>query len=120
MTEKRKWRGIQTNFSLFQGEIVDDPILHNGYAFLTLRTIAVQRDANGQIVEVDQDIPLMAEPNSPNVTVIEKYVKARRKLQVWCYYKSWENQGKQHAFVIKNINLGDKPYEGASEIPPLP
>ena len=122
MAEK-KWKGITNNFALFQGEIVADPVFNGDYAFMTLRTIVVQRDANGQIVEVDQDIPLMIEPGSPNLKVVRDYVKAQRKLQAWCHYKSWESGGApQHAFVVRKLDLGDKPYEGppAESTPPLP
>jgi len=124
MAEKRVWRGIQSNFALFQGKIIADPVFNGGFAFLTLRTVVIQRDKNGQTVEVDQEIPLMVEPGSPQMRVIEGYIKKDRKLQAWCSYKSWEieNHGKQHAFVIKQIDLGDKPFEGSStnSVPPLP
>jgi hypothetical protein len=115
MPDKRAWRGIQSNFALFQGEIVSNPIFVNDYGFVTLRTVVVQRDTNGQLVEVDQDIPLMTEPGSPNLKVLRDYVKVGRKLQAWCHYKSWEIDGStQHAFVVRKIDLGDKPYENHS------
>lgn len=112
MAEKKVWRGIQSNFALFQGEIIADPIFNGDYAFLTLRTVITQRDANGQFVEVDQDIPLMVEPNGPT-NVAQNFIRAGRKLQAWCYYKSWKVQNNlQHAFVVRRFDLGDKPYEG--------
>ena len=96
------WKGIQTNHALFQGEVIGNPVIQDGYAFLTLRTVVVQRDANGQYSDLDQDIPLMAEPGSPNVAVVEGYVQDGRKLQVWCQYKSWVlNETQHHAFVFK-------------------
>lgn len=119
----RKWRGITNNFALFQGEIIADPAFNADYCFMTLRTIVVQRDANGQIVEVDQDIPLMIEPGSPNLKVAREYIKTGRKLQAWCHYKSWDAGGSlQHAFVVRKLDLGDKPYEGppVDQTPPLP
>jgi hypothetical protein len=119
MAGKKVWRGIQNNFALFQGEVVSDPIFYNDYAFLTLRTIVVQRDTNGQIVEVDQDIPLAAEPGSPNIKVLREYVKAGRRLQVWCHYRSWELDGEmRHAFIIRKIDLGEKSFEAQSSTPP--
>jgi hypothetical protein len=120
--EKKVWRGIQNNFCLFQGEITADPQFNGDYAFLNLRTIIIQRDANGQIVEVDQDIPLMVEPGGP-LRVVRDYIKQGRKLQAWCHYKSWESdQGTHHMFVARKFDLGDKPYEGspAENTPPLP
>lgn len=112
MSAKKKWKGITTNFCIFQGEVISDPSKVGDYWFLTLRTTIVQTDANGQIVEVDQDVPLMVEPGSQNINVVNNYVKEGRKLQAWCHYKSWLIDGVlQHAFVIRKIDLGDKPYE---------
>jgi len=122
MTEK-KWKGITNNFALFQGEIIADPQFNGDYGFMTLRTIILQRDANGQFVEVNQDIPIMIEPGSPNLKVARDYIKTGRKLQAWAHYKSWETDGvTQHAFVVRRIDLGDKPYEGppSGSTPPLP
>jgi hypothetical protein len=122
MNETRTWKGIQANFALFQGEIISDPIFNGDYAFLTLRTSILQRDANSQIVELDQEIPLMVEPGGP-INVVKNHIKTGRKLMAWCAYKSWEAQGaKQHSFVVKRFDLGDKPYEGpiSSGTPPLP
>jgi hypothetical protein len=114
MAEKKVWRGIQSNFSLFQGEIVSDPVFNGDYAFLNLRTVVVQHDTNGQFTELDQDIPLMVEPGGP-INVAKNHIKAGRKLQAWCHYKSWEAQGnKHHAFVVRKFDLGDKPYDGPS------
>jgi hypothetical protein len=124
MTEKKTWKGIQVNHFQVQGEIIADPIFNGDYAFMTIRTMIVQRDANGQIVELDQDIPLMVEPGSPNFKVVQSFVKTGRKLMAWCQYKSWDGgeSGQQHAFVVRKLDLGDKPYEGppAESTPPLP
>lgn len=120
MSEKKSWRGIQSNFALFQGEIISDPVFSEEYGFLTLRTTNVQRDQNGQIVEVDQEVPLMVEPGGP-INVVKNHIKTGRKLQAWCAYKSWVSQGAtQHAFVVKKFDLGDRPYEGppAGSAPP--
>lgn len=122
MAEKKTWRGIQVNFATFQGEITSEPIFNGEYAFLTLRTMNLQRDTNGQIVELDQDVPLMVEPGGP-LNVVKNHIKTGRKLMAWCSYKSWEANGtKHHAFVVKRFDLGDKPYEGptSGSTPPLP
>jgi len=124
MAEKKVWKGIQVNHFQVQGEIVSDPVFNGDYAFMTIRTMVVQRDANGQIVELDQDIPLMVEPGSPNLKVVQNFVKTGRKLMAWCHYKSWDGgeSGMQHAFVVRKLDLGDKPYEGPATdgTPPLP
>lgn len=126
MTEdrKRKWKGIEINFSQFQGEVVDDPIFNGDFAFLTLRTKLTERDVNGQWTSMPQDIPLMVEPSGP-VNTVRNHIKAERKLMAWCYYKTWTtDQGLQHQFVVTRFDLGDKPYEGeqksSDKLPPLP
>lgn len=121
--EKSKWKGIQSNFCLFQGEITEDPVENGGFFFLKLETKVVGRDANGQFTEVAQIIPLMVEPHGPINTM--PHIKAGRKLQAWCFYKSWNGGGTvQHAFVVKSFDLGDKPYDGPQQkgqgYPPLP
>lgn len=119
MAEKKEWRGIQLNKAEFQGTIIEDPVFNGEYAFLKLRTIIVQRDANGQVVELDQIIPLMVEPG-PLVNVVRNFVKAGRKLHADCQYRSWDH-GAQHALVASRIILGDKPYEASAEAGvPLP
>jgi len=124
MPEKKVWKGILMNHVMLQGTIVADPIFSGDYAFLTLRTSVIQHDANSQIVEVDQDVPLMVEPGSPNLKVVQNYIKAGRKLLATCQYKSWDGgeQGPQHAFVVGRLVLGDKPYEEPSTMstPPVP
>lgn len=108
----KKWTGIRTNMSIFQGEIVSDPVFSDNFGFLTLRTKVVQRDQNGQFVEIDQDVPLMIEPESQSTRVVKDYVRAGRKLQAWCFYKSWDHAGVlQHAFVVTKLDLGEKPFE---------
>ena len=122
---KKKWKGIEINLAQFQGEIMNDPIFNGDFAFLTLRTKYTNRDANGQWVDIPQDIPLMVEPTGP-ISTVQNYIKAQRKLVAWCYYKSWKtDQGMQHQFVVTRFNLGDKPYEEpqqqqADKLPPLP
>lgn len=119
---KKVFKGIRINSCNFQGEIVSDPVTNGGYSFLTLRTKDIQKDQNGQYVELDQDVPLMVEPGGP--TAVLSYIRAGRRLMAWCTYKSWENQGVlNHAFVVKNFDLGDKPYEpttDAGQAPDLP
>jgi len=123
MAEKKQWRGIQMNHSLYQGEIITDPQINGDYAFLTLRTVYTQRDANGQYVDIDLDVPLMVEPGGP-LNVVDRFIKTGRKLAAWCHYKTWQdaNGVQQHAFVVRKFDLGDKPYEGPAkqDVPPLP
>ncbi len=66
----------------------------------------------------------MVEPTGP-INTVRKYIKAQRKLAVFCYYKTWETaEGLQHQFVVSRFSLGDKPYEESeqkgSSIPQLP
>lgn len=121
MAEKKAWIGIKINHCQFQGVIVADPVANGDYTFLTLKTSYSYQDPNGQYVEIDQDIPLMVEPNGP-VNVVRNYIKEGRKLMAWCHYKTWPTEaGIQHAFVVKRFDLGDRPYEPKSPAaPPLP
>ncbi len=122
MAKKKSWRGVQVNHCQFQGEITEEPTFNGDYAFLKLKTVVVQRDTNGQFVEIDQEIPLMVEPGGP-INVVKNHIKASRLLLAWCHYKSWQNQGAlQHGFVVRKFDLGDKPYEGPVDgtTPPLP
>lgn len=117
----KKYKGVRINACRFQGEVVADPVFNNGYVFLTLRTKLLKRDANGQYIDGDQDVPLMVEPGNI-VGVVEQYVKAGRRLHVTTTYQSWQAQGQlQHIFVVRTLDLGGTPYEPREgNIPPLP
>lgn len=107
----KKWRGIQMNMTVFQGEVIGDPVENGGYFFLTLRTIFTQRSEDGKYTEVDVDVPLMVEPDGPT-NVAKSFIKSGRKLAAWGSYVTWDSDGtKQHAFAIKRFDLGDKPYD---------
>lgn len=123
MPQKKKWRGIQINEVQLQGEITQDPVFSGEYAFMDLETTVTQRDANGQFVDLEQIVPLMVEPGSPNLRVVRDYIKAGRKLHIQGQFKSWMAGGQKNiAVVVTRIKLGDKPYEpnteGAVPMPP--
>lgn len=122
MSEKKKWRGIQLNEVVVQGEIIANPVFSGDFAFMDIETTLTQRDANGQYVEVQQIIPLMVEAGSPQVRVVREYVREGRRLHVRGQFKSWEAQGQKHiAISVSNIKLGSKPFEPAQEgAVPLP
>lgn len=112
MAEKVKYRGIRMNHCLFQGEITADPVFSGGYAFLTLNSFILQKGEDGRFGEAEQDVPLIVDPAGP-LAVVEKHIKAGRKLAAWCQYKSWMAGGIPcHGFVVKHFDLGDKPFEG--------
>lgn len=116
MPEKKEWRGIQLNNVEIQGEIIEDPAFSGEYAFMKLRTIVTQRDPNGQYVELDQIVPLMVEPGSPLLNVVQKFIKTGRKLHASGQFKSWEAAGAtQYSITVSRIVLGDKPYEASPE-----
>lgn len=124
MSNVKRFRGILENECRFQGEIVADPVFQGDYAFMTLRTTYLNRDGNGQFVEVDVDVPLMVEPDGP-INVVRSNVKAQRQMLVKGHYKTWQAAGStHHAFVVKQLKLGSKPFEGGNErqgnVPPLP
>lgn len=111
---KKEWIGIRVNFNIFQGKILNDPQESGGYYFMTLRSQYTSKDANGNFKEVEQDIPIMVEPDGPATNVVKNgYIKAGRKLMAWCHYMTWtdDNGVLQHMFVSRRFDLGDKPYE---------
>ena len=121
MTERKEWKGIQVNFSIFQGTIIEDPVISGDHIFMKLKTANKGFDPNGQFTETEQIVPLMVEPNGPK-KVVTDHVAAGRKLLAWTTYKSWVSNGAEyHAFVVKSIDLGSKPYTPPeNHTPPLP
>ena len=121
MMEKKEYRGVQVNHAIFQGTIVEDPVFSGDYIFLKLRTVNKGFDVNGQYTEMDQIVPLMIEPTGP-VKVVKEHISAGRQLLAWTSYKSWVHAGTEfHAFVVRSIDLGSKPYVPQKETtPPLP
>ena len=115
MPQRKEWLGIRQNDCSFQGKIVEDPQIvadTNGeFIFMTLRTLVINRSPNGQIVEDQQDIPLMVEPGSPAHRAAKEFVMAGRRLLVSCQYKSWTTQTVvEHKFTVSRLQLGSKPY----------
>jgi len=106
-----KFKDIQINHCMFGGTVVNDPVFNEeGCAFITLRSKIVQRQANHQYVENQQDIPLVVLTDGP-INVV-KIINAERHLVAWCNYMSWvdNNSQTQHGFVVKSFDLGRKPY----------
>lgn len=123
MPDKKEFRGLLDNDCSFIGKVVGDPVANGEHWFLTLRTVYLQKDANGQFVDVDVDVPLMVAPGGP-VNVVQNHVKAERQLLVKCVYSPYEAGGAmQHVFTVKQLKLGHRPYEGppgGTGTPPLP
>jgi hypothetical protein len=112
MPEKKKWKGIQDNEVRIQGEVPEDPVLNGDYAFFKVETVAKTTDANGQIVDLPQIVPIMVEPG-PKVDVVRNHIRAQRQLLIKGHYKSWEAGGAmQHAIVADVIKLGHSPFPG--------
>jgi len=106
MPESEKKKGIRINKCIFQGEILGDPVVSGDYVFVTMRTSVVQRDPNGQYVDLEQDVMIMGEPGTQAHTVVKEYLRSGRRPVIWCHYKSWETDGVvQHAFVADSIIL---------------
>jgi len=126
MAEKKRFVGPMINHCLFQGEIMEDPVMNDGYAFLNLRTRFTSRSANNQYIDTELTVPLMVEPDGPVRVIEQGHIKKFRQLAAWCYYKSWQTPDGQleHRFVVKKFDLGHKPFEPAGDggggAPPLP
>ncbi|MEA3296169.1 MAG: hypothetical protein U9Q27_03475 [Patescibacteria group bacterium] len=115
MSQKKEWLGIRQNNCVFQGKVIEDPQVVQSdvgdFIFMTLRTLVINRSPNGQVIESNQDIPLMVEPESSAYRAAKDFVMAGRKLLVSCQYKSWKSQaGIEHKFAINRLQLGSKPY----------
>lgn len=122
--EKKVFRGILDNECRFEGKVIADPVQSGEYFFLNLLTTYTHKDANGQFTEMDIEVPLMVEPTGP-VNVVRDHVRAERHLLVKCQYRAWVANGTPaHAFVVKQLKLGHKPYDGPPRgndgTPPLP
>jgi len=110
---EREFIGIEDNECTFQGKVLEDPQITEGYAFLKLRATTGELGTNGQWTDTPMEIPLMASAQNV-VRTITNHVKAERRLKVSCYYKSWTdaNGVHNHAFVVTRMKLGRKPYDG--------
>jgi len=129
MAEKREWKGITINEAMFQGKLLEDPVIvptagGNKCAFMKLRTFVNELGANGQWTEAPSFIPLVV-MDPRKVDVVEKYVKAQRELFVRSYFKTWPdgNGNQQHGFVVTQMKLGSKgfnPNKEQPQSPPMP
>lgn len=120
MAEKREWKGITLNETMFQGKLLEDPVFvpmgDGECVFMKLRTFANELGSNGQWTETTVLVPLVV-LNQGKVDVVRKYVKAERELFVRAYYKSWkDDQGNDsHGFVVTQIKLGSKGFPKSDE-----
>jgi hypothetical protein len=121
MAEK-EYYGITQNDIKIQGKVIGDPIIQSeNLAFMVIRTVIAQQEANGQWVETPQDMPVMTQ-DPKKVATMRDYIKDGRTLLIDGYYKSWTANGApQHAFVAKKISFGPKKWEPAEDqTPALP
>lgn len=103
-----QFTGIQTNLCLFQGKVTENPVENGEYTFITLRTVSTNRDKNGQLSNLSQDILAIVENKSPYKKVVDQYIKANRKIQVWTQYKSWVIENNTyHGFFVFKLDLGE-------------
>ncbi len=123
MTDK-KWKGIQINEVVLMGTLPNDPQFmpaanNSEWAYFTVRTIYLSQAANGQFVETDVDIPVIADiPRVVNV--VKNSIKAGRELHIKGYYRNWDANGtQQHAVFATNIKLGRSPFT-RQDTPGLP
>jgi hypothetical protein len=113
MSEKKEFIDIEDNECTFQGKVLADPQFSGDYAFLTLRCTTGELGANGQWTDTPMEVPLMTSIQG-HVRTLQNHVQAGRRLKANCYYKAWTDgqDAHHHAFVIKSMKLGGKPYDG--------
>jgi len=127
MAERKEWKGITINEAMFQGKVMEDPVIvptagGNRCAFIKLRTFVNELAANGQWTEAPAYIPLVV-MDQRKVEVVEKYVKSERELFVRSYFKTWQggDGNMQHGFVVTQMKLGSKGFKpNTEEAPPMP
>jgi len=127
MAEKKEWKGITINEAMFQGKLMEDPVIipganGNKCAFMKLRTFVNELAGNGQWTEAPAFIPLVV-MDPRKVEVVEKYVKAQRELFVRSYFKTWPggDGSTQHGFVVTQMKLGSKGFKpNNDQAPPMP
>lgn len=117
--------GMSFSYSHLLGRVIGDPIINNGWATLTLRTVVPEPKDGGGWNEVEIDLPLMT--NDPKkMDAIQKYVADERQLYIDGYIKTWTNNGVQaFGIIITNLKLGNKNMfddeaqkVGAASVPP--
>ena len=124
MAEKKEWRGLTINMGMFQGKLIEDPVIvpmanDRKCAFMKLRTFVDELSQNGQWTTNPVIIPLVV-LDQKKIAVVEKYVKKERELLVNTYYKEWQNgNGTSHGMVVTLMKLGSKGIR-PDDVPPLP
>ena len=122
-TNEREFLGVTQNQCTFQGKVVGDPIIQgDNYAFMYLKTVVTEQSANGQWNDVPVQIPIMT-TDPRRVAAIQKYVHDGRELLVYTSYKPWMHDNQpQHAFVLRNLQLGRKKWVPKDQVstPDLP
>lgn len=107
----REFIGLSLNEMKLLGRVVGEPtIFSENSAYLTLRTAVAEKQANGQWAETIIDIPVFSMETNV-VSRIQQYVQDGRELMIDAYYKAWNtDQGPQHGFFIKKMQLGRKKW----------
>lgn len=111
--ESKKRAKLTLNLCLFQGKVVDDPVINDATdkhrcAFMKIRTLVSEFGVNGQWTTSVIIVPLIVIDQS-KVAVVEKYIRKGRELLVTGYFKSWKVDGSEkHAIVVTKIDLGSK------------
>lgn len=125
MSEKKEWRGLTINMCVFQGKLVENPVIvpmgnDKKCAFMKLRTFVDELCQNGQWTTNPMVIPLVV-LDQKKINVVEKYVEKERELLVNAYYKEWTSNGeKNHGMVVTLMKLGSKGIKKSDDIPSLP
>lgn len=111
-----KFMGITRNEINIIGRVIEPPKFvpygEGECAILKVKTVVRNLSNSGQWVDETEIVPITV-IQLKQVETVKSYVKEGRQLSINAYYKSWEKDGvPQHAVISKNIQLGDKPYEG--------
>lgn len=99
-----KMMGLSVNRCAFLGRIIENPVINEGWATMSLKTVVPEPQPGGGWDEVDCMVPLITN-NPKTVETIQNYVQAERQLYIEGYVKTWEGG---FGVVITNIKLGSK------------
>lgn len=110
-----EFAGMALQDLLFIGRVEGEPVIQDGYAFITLRTFLRTQDANSQWTDTPQDVPLIFDDANRIENLVAKYINAGRTLVVKAEYRTWGQQNENHGFFVKMVKLGPKGVPAANQ-----
>jgi hypothetical protein len=102
-------KGLSENVCRFIGRVAEEPYVTETMAVIKLNTVATEMGKNKQLIDTIQTVPITI-IDKAKVDSVKKYVKKGKQIQVWCYYKTWDD-GSKHALIATKIKYGPDEYK---------